>query len=216
MKIALRIATMAAIGVSSACSGTANAPGDSSPISSLEIVAASGGPLETVAGDALRLKVVEVQPDGSTVDPSVTWLANPSRSDLGQDLANVLFILDPGTVQNAAVQVSATVSGATVSGDASANIRIDPAPAGDWTRGAALYGPTGANCAACHGPTGHGSKANPDRTYTLAGLASPIPAPGLNAEPGNAASDPGWNAALFDPRRGECSRRRTLATSSRS
>ncbi len=232
MKIALRIATTAAIGISSACSSSTNGPGDAPPTASLEIVAASGGPLETVAGDAMRLKVVELQPDGSTVDlpagsnvewrspsapvsalppdsedpsplpaaggdPSVTWLSNPSRPDLGEDLANVLFVLDPGSVQNAAVQVSATVSGATVSGDVSATIRVDPTPAGDWTRGAALYGPTGANCAECHGPTGHGSNANPDQTFTLAGLSSGIPAPGLNAEPGNAASDPEWNAALF-------------------
>jgi mono/diheme cytochrome c family protein len=130
--------------------------------------------------------------------PTAAWINNPSRPDRHADLSNVLFALDPGTVQNGAVQVSATLSGPGISAEVSASIAIDPTPAGDWTRGAALYGPSGANCAMCHGPSGHGSAANPDgSSYTLVGVTYPFAAPGINAEPGNAASDPSWNAALF-------------------
>jgi mono/diheme cytochrome c family protein len=198
---------------------------------SLRIVTVSGDALEAVAGDALRLKVVAVTPDGSIDDlpagSQVTWtspsapvtalppdsdapspmpigarptlisLANPSRPDGAADLTNVLFILDPGTDQNAVLQVAATVSSSSISGDVSASLHVAPTPAGDWTRGAALYGSSGANCAMCHGPSGHGSPVNPDGTYAISGAPYEFPAPGLNAEPGNAASDPAWNAALF-------------------
>lgn len=130
--------------------------------------------------------------------PTAAWIDNPSRPDRNADLSNVLFVLDPGTVQNGAVQVSATISGPGASAEVSASIPVDPTPAGDWTRGSTLYGASGANCAMCHGPTGHGSAANPDgSSYTLVGVTYPFAAPGINAEPGNAASDPSWNAALF-------------------
>ena len=130
--------------------------------------------------------------------PTVAWLANPGRSDRNANLANVLFVLDPGTMQNATVDVTATVTGATPSGPVAAKIAIDPAPAGDWTRGALLFGASGANCAECHGATGHGSPGAPAASsYVIAGATYDFPAPGLNAEMGNAASDPAWNAALF-------------------
>jgi mono/diheme cytochrome c family protein len=132
--------------------------------------------------------------------PTGAWIENPSRPDQASDLASVVFVLDPGTAQNATLQVSATVSGATPDGGAgvTANLGVDPTPAGDWTRGEALYGAAGANCAQCHGATGHGTPAaNDDGTYTIAGASYAFPAPGINAEPGNCASDPAWDAALF-------------------
>ena len=75
---------------------------------------------------------------------------------------------------------------------------VSPAPAGDWSRGAALYGAQGANCAECHGATGHGSVSTFGAAkFTIAGATYDFPASGLNAEPGNLASDSAWNAALF-------------------
>ncbi len=234
--IVLRMtATLTAACLGTACSSESTGGGGASlPESrpSLQIVTVAGGPLEPVAGDALRLKVVGGAADGSISDlpvgSQVTWaspsapvkalppdsdapspmpaagaqptlasIANPSRPERAADLTNVLFILDPGTEQNAVLQVSATVTGSSSSGNVSASLNVAPTPAGDWTRGATLYGPSGANCAMCHGPSGHGSPVNPDGTYGIGGTPYEFPAPGLNAEPGNAASDPAWNAALF-------------------
>jgi hypothetical protein len=137
-----------------------------------------------------------IPPPGA--EPTVAWVENPGRPDQATDLANVLFVLDPGTVQNATAKVSATVSGTSLAGDVTGAVTIDPTPAGNWTRGATLYGASGANCAECHGTTGHGSPGAPEATtYTMAGSTYDFPAPGINAEPGNAAGDPAWNAALF-------------------
>ena len=215
----------------SACSSSP----DAAAPPQLQIVTVSGAPLEAVAGDAIALKVVQSQSDGSTsplpaganvawsspggiipivttlppdstaasplpttgAQPTAAWIENPSRPDQAAGLANALFILDPGTVQNGSVQVSATLSG-VMGGNVTAIINVDPTPAGDWTRGAALYGASGANCASCHGATGHGSPGAPDATtYSIAGGTYDFPAPGINAEPGNTAGDPAWNAALF-------------------
>jgi hypothetical protein len=113
-------------------------------------------------------------------------------------LKNVLFILDPGTVENAAVEVAATVSGVAAAGNVTASINVDPTPLGDWTRGSTAYGSGGANCAGCHGATGHGTPLSQGLTvYSYAAGSYDFPAPGLNAEPGNTAGDPAWNAALF-------------------
>jgi mono/diheme cytochrome c family protein len=231
-------------GFAQACSSAPSTSTETSATPSpspFQIVPATGGGLEAVAGDALLVRVVAVGADGSVGDlpagsdvvwtspsapvtalppnsdapspmpvvgsqPTVAWIANPSRPDRSADLANVLFILDPGTVQNAVAEITATVSGASTSSEVTASLtsvevtalfNISATPAGDWTRGATLYGPSGANCAACHGPTGHGSAANADGTYSLDGSPYSFPAPGLNAEPGNTAGDPVWNAALF-------------------
>lgn len=128
-------------------------------------------------------------------NPTGGWIVNPSRPDRQGDLANVVFIFDPGTVQNGTLQVSATVTGASPAGSVTATILVDPTPAGDWTRGATLYA---AACAMCHGATGHGSPGAPEASsYTMEGATYDYPAPGLNAEPGNTAWDPAWNAALF-------------------
>jgi cytochrome c553 len=130
--------------------------------------------------------------------PTAAWIDNPYRPDRAADLKNVLFILDPGTVENAIVQVSATVTGSTGAGDVTASINVDPAPLGDWTRGASVYGSGGANCAGCHGATGHGTPLSEGATvYAYAFGSYDFPAPGLNVEPGNAAGDAAWNAALF-------------------
>jgi mono/diheme cytochrome c family protein len=130
--------------------------------------------------------------------PTAGWIDNPYRPDRNADLGNVLFILDPGTVQNAVVQVSATVAGVASAGNVTANVNVGPTPLGDWTRGSTLYGPGYANCAACHGATGHGTPLVPGATtYSYGGGSYDFPAPGINAEPGNAAGDPAWNAALF-------------------
>jgi mono/diheme cytochrome c family protein len=131
-------------------------------------------------------------------EPTVAWIENPGRPDHASDLTNVLFVLDPGTVQNATVEISATVTGSSLPGSVTASVAIDPTPAGDWTNGATLYGASGANCAQCHGASGHGSPGAPEATtYTMAGDTYDFPAPGINAEPGNTAGNPAWNAALF-------------------
>jgi mono/diheme cytochrome c family protein len=125
-------------------------------------------------------------------DPTAVWIDNADRPDV--DTANTLYVLDPGTAQNGVLTVTASLSGA-VTGTATTTIAVAPAPAGDWTRGAATYAE---NCAACHGQTGHGTPVNADgTTYTMQGKSYAYPAPGLNAEPGNLASDPAWNAALL-------------------
>jgi mono/diheme cytochrome c family protein len=148
--------------------------------------------------------VVTALPPGSTApsplpvplaDPTGAWIDNPGRPDRNADLAGVLFVYDPGTVQNGTLQVSATVRGGSPSGDVTASILVDPTPAGDWTRCGPLYA---ASCASCHGPTGHGSPGAPEASsYVIGGQTYDYPAPGLNAEPGNTAWDPAWNAALF-------------------
>src|SRR5262249_54892519 len=83
-------------------------------------------------------------------------------------------------------------------GSVPATIAVSAGPAGDATRGAALYGASGANCAQCHGATGHGSSETTlgSMMYMLEGQLYAYPAPGLNAEAGNVAGDPDWNAAL--------------------
>jgi mono/diheme cytochrome c family protein len=130
--------------------------------------------------------------------PTAVWIANPNRLEHASDLANVLFILDPGALPNGALTVTATVAGGSPSGSVSATVDVDPTPAGDATRGAAVYGASGANCAECHGDTGHGSQGAPDATsYTIDGNTYDFPAPGLNAEQGNVGADPAWTAALL-------------------
>jgi mono/diheme cytochrome c family protein len=131
----------------------------------------------------------------AVADPTGAWIDNPGRPDRNADLAGLLFVYDPGTVQNGTLQVSATVTGGSPSGNVTASILVDPTPAGDWTRGATLYA---ASCASCHGPTGDGSPGAPEASsYIIGGETYDYPAPGLNAEPGNTAGDPAWNAALF-------------------
>ncbi len=194
------------------------APGD------LTIVSSSGSLTAAVAGDAIALKVMDgadALPSGATVTwsgvphvvaldpastaasplpaagaaPTAAFVTNPGREDLGTHLADVLFVLDPGTT-GGSLTVTATVTGA-VTGTATVSIPVGATPAGDATRGAAVYGSGGANCAYCHGATGHGVDAGPGGMYMFNESTYSFPAPGLNAEPGNLATDPAWNAALL-------------------
>jgi mono/diheme cytochrome c family protein len=133
--------------------------------------------------------------------PTGTFITNPGRPDRA-DRAGLLYVLDAGSSANGTLTVAVTVAGVTI-GDggqttATATIGVSPTPTGDASRGATLYGTGGANCASCHGPTGHGSAA-PDSNgnYLIDGVAYDFPAPGLNTEPGNLAGDPDWNAALL-------------------
>lgn len=186
------------------------------------VASRSGAPLELAAGEALPLKIVAQLDDGTVRDlppdagvqwtspatvvalspeeggdgagalpaacdaPSAVFVQNPARPEHDQDLQGVLFALDPGSQPGAELQVSALVDGV---GAVSASVQVDPAPVGDPSRGAQRYGPAGFGCAACHGATGHG----PPSSARSAGVG----APGLNAEPGNLASDPAWSAALL-------------------
>jgi hypothetical protein len=201
------------------CSSSAGAPAD------LTIAASSGSLAAAVAGDAIALKIMDGAnelPSGATVtwsgvptvtalDPSSTadsplptagsaptaaFVTNPGRTDVSADIADVLFVLDPGTTAGASLQLTATVTGA-VTGTATVSIPVGATPAGDATRGAMRYGTAGADCAYCHGATGHGVDAAPDGTYAFNNASYAFPAPGLNAEDGNLASDPAWNAALL-------------------
>jgi mono/diheme cytochrome c family protein len=108
--------------------------------------------------------------------PTAFWLQNPTHySDA--ELSGVLFITDPGTVSGGAISVVADVSG-SLTAHLTASIAVSSVPTGDPTNGATLYA---AQCASCHGATGHGT-AN---------------GPGINAESGNVASDPTWNSGLM-------------------
>jgi mono/diheme cytochrome c family protein len=189
---------------------------------SLSIVASSGDELQGVAGDALALKVVQANgalPTGTTVtwsgathvtalaptstaanplppagaEPTAAFIDNPGRADRDADLAGVLFILDPGTGDDAALEITATVSGA-VSGTATVKIPIGPTPAGDASAGSAPYS---SNCAPCHGAQAAGTTQGANGAFVIEGASYPYPAPGLNTASGNLGSDPGWNAALL-------------------
>jgi mono/diheme cytochrome c family protein len=197
-----------------------NASADSN--ASLQAVAGDAIPLKVVvvdgddsthdlpAGAAVAWTspaAVEAMPSDSTADspipapgaqPIAGWIGNPGRADLAASLANVLFIFDAGTAPNGSLQVSATVTGGSPSGDVTASIAVGPTPAGDATRGATLYGTGGANCAECHGATAHGSPEGADATsFVIMGKPYDFPAPGLNAEDGNVAGDPDWTPALL-------------------
>jgi hypothetical protein len=190
----------------------------------LTIVAASGS-LGAVAGDALALKVANGNAD-LPADATITWsgaptvtalapagtapsplpapgdaptavfVENPWRPDIASEIADVLFFLDPGKSAGGEVTVTATVGG-SVTGTATISIPVGPTPAGDAAHGATLYGNSGVQCNYCHGDTGHGTDAGADGMYSYNNGSYPYPAPGLNAESGNLAGDPTWNAALL-------------------
>jgi hypothetical protein len=148
--------------------------------------------------------VTASSPDGTPADnaypatggasPVGIWVANPSRTDRAADLSGVLFVLDSGSA-GGSISVTAAVSGAA-SGSATALVAVSAAPMGDATRGAMLYGESGANCAECHGTTGGGSPmANADGSYTIDQKSYSFPAPPIDGEMGNAAAE--WSSALF-------------------
>ena len=127
--------------------------------------------------------------------PTAMWIANPSRPDRAADLSGVLFVLDAGSTPGGSVTVTADVTGMSP-GSATATIPVSASPDGDATRGATLYGSSAADCAECHGETGHGTTASADATaFMIDGNSYPFPAPPIDGESGNAAAE--WSAALF-------------------
>ncbi|HET9627167.1 MAG TPA: c-type cytochrome [Kofleriaceae bacterium] len=203
--------------------------GDDAKVTGYQIVAEQGSSLTAVAGDAVQLKVVETLDDGNTRDvpgdTKVTWTApptitslapddttsaspmpapgadptgfflnNPTRGDAAADLRGTLFVLDAGASGAGSIAVSATVPGQAA--PITASVVVGPTPAGDATKGKTTYRN---NCAICHGQTGDGSPPNPDGSYTIDGLKSDFPAPGLNNAPGAGfvGGDPDWNAAVL-------------------
>jgi mono/diheme cytochrome c family protein len=208
-------------------SGDAGSPDAGPGLGVLQIVSVSGAPLAAVAGDALGLKVVQVQPGGAALDlpsdVSVTWSApptvvalppystqqipiwvfadiptayfidNPGRPDHGMDLNGVLFVLDPGTSPGASVTVTAQVTSGTGAGQVTATVSVGQGLSGDAGAGAATYR---ACCSPCHGGSASGSPPL-DGGFVLDGVIYPYPAPALNANRGNLAADPSWNAALL-------------------
>lgn len=152
----------------------------------------SGAPLVTAQVPAARDDSPFPAPANQ---PTAVFLSNPLRPDREADLMGVLFILDAGASASASIAVTATLTdGPVVTG----TVAVTAAAQGDAKRGAVVYGASGTNCARCHGETGHGSPANADgTTYTFDHATYDFPAPGINAEDGNLASDPGWTTVLF-------------------
>lgn len=135
-------------------------------------------------------------PPGDT--PTAFLLVNAARVDLSPSLANVVFVLDAGAKSSTlALDVHVTKAGGA-DAHATATIAVVPTPKGDASHGQTVYA---AACATCHGDTGHGTSSPLSGTsppeYTIDGKPYLFPAPGLNAEPGNVAGDPDWNAGLF-------------------
>jgi mono/diheme cytochrome c family protein len=157
-------------------------------------VAWSGPP--TVTATAPDATPADTPYPATGAAPTAFWIANPSRTDRAADLGGVLFVLDAGSAAGGLVPVTAAVTGTSHDGSASVSIAIAAGPDGDATRGATLYGAAGANCAECHGATGQGSPASTDGTnFSIDGQTYSFPAPGLDAEPGNAGAE--WSAPLF-------------------
>jgi mono/diheme cytochrome c family protein len=153
------------------------------------------GPPTVMASDPSGMATATPYPATGGADPVAIWVSNPPRTDHATDLGGVLFILDSGKA-GGSVSVTATVSG-TGASTATASVAVSATPPGDATRGATLYAAAGANCAECHGATGHGSPDSTDNgmTFPIDGMSSSFPAPGLNAEDGNAAAE--WSPELF-------------------
>jgi hypothetical protein len=216
---------LAVLGLSACSNSSSSSSSGTGTPGTLTIAATSGSLTAAVAGDAIALKIMdgtEALPSGATVtwsgvptaaaldpdstadsplpapgdEPTAAFLTNPGRADVASDLADVLFILDPGTAGGGSLKLTATITGA-VTGTATVSIPVGATPAGDATRGATLYGPNGADCAFCHGATAHGTDAGPDGMFSYNNSKYSFPAPGLNTEEGNVGSDPGWNAALL-------------------
>jgi mono/diheme cytochrome c family protein len=194
----------------------------SSPTSTgVAIQSATGRDLTSVvAGDAVALELVETFSDGSTkpaadamwtapativpldpdstanspipafgATPTAVFVDNTLRPDRNDDLSGVLFVLDRGTAGG-----STTVTATSGSSTATLMIAVAVTPAGDAMRGATTYA---AGCATCHGAMAQGTTANADGSYMFDGGTYSYPAPGLDTEMGNLASDPDWNAALL-------------------
>jgi hypothetical protein len=134
-----------------------------------------------------------------SLSPLAFFVTNPFRTDRS-DYAGVLFVVQQGNTDNPNVTVTATVDGF---GTTTTYVPIRAPLIGDPDAGAAAY--VALKCSNCHGATGAGSPMNDAGTFTLQGGTYAFPAPPLNACAGNcaygdgggAATDPGWNGALF-------------------
>lgn len=113
-------------------------------------------------------------PEPTANQATVMWLDNPTRFS-STDLSGVLWVLAAANTASQ-IEVKATVTSAGKTSSQTALVTVQPGPKGDATRGKALHS---ANCASCHGATGHGQG-----DY-----------PGINGEQGNPAAE--WSAALF-------------------
>jgi mono/diheme cytochrome c family protein len=125
-------------------------------------------------------------------EPTGTFIANPARTDITDDISGVLFVLDPGTSGSGMLEVSATVStdpGTPIT----ASIAVSSTPTGDATRGQQSYLE---DCSNCHGATGDGTTVGSDGMYNILGVEYSYPAPGLN-HAANIAGSSTWSAALL-------------------
>jgi mono/diheme cytochrome c family protein len=105
------------------------------------------------------------------------WLLDPPHYSEAE-LSGVLWVMGEGSAPSPGLPVTATISGVVPGGIATATLPVAAMPAGDIDRGKAIYA---ANCADCHGASGHGTS----------------DFPGLNGEDGHVAGDPAWSAALL-------------------
>ena len=171
-------------------------------------------------GDAIALELVETFSDGSTkpaadptwtapttvvpldpdstadspipafgATPTAVFVDNTLRPDRNDDLSGVLFVLDDGSAGG-----STTVTATSGSSTATLMLAVAATPAGDAAGG---VGRRAARRTTCHGAMAQGTTANADGSYTVDGGTYSYPAPGLDTETGNLASDPAWNAALL-------------------
>jgi mono/diheme cytochrome c family protein len=155
-----------------------------------------GGPPTVTATAPDATPAANPYPASAATRPTAMWIANPARSDVDPDLEGLLFVLDAGSAPGGQLTISASVTGGPLDGQTSATVAVAASPDGDATRGARLYGATGANCSECHGATAKGSPANADgATYEIDGMSYSFPAPPIDAESGNAAAE--WSAPLF-------------------
>ncbi|HEX4453965.1 MAG TPA: c-type cytochrome [Kofleriaceae bacterium] len=154
------------------------------------IQSATGRDLTSVvAGDALALELVETFSDGSTQPASgATWTAPITVETLDPD----------STADSPIPAFGATPTSVFVDNALRVDRNDDLAgvlfvlDAGS-TAGAVFA----AGCATCHGVMAAGTMANADGSFTVDGGTYAYPAPGLDTEMGNLASDPDWNAALL-------------------
>ncbi len=149
--------------------------GTTKALASDATVAWSGPPVVTA------LPIGGTPADSILPQPGATatamWIQNPDHLTAAQ-VAGVLYILDTGSAPSPSIGVTAVVTGgAAPAGQATATIPIAPFPAGEASRGQALYA---ANCASCHGAKGEGGSG-----------------PGLNSAPDNVAGDDGWTPQLL-------------------
>ena len=177
-----------------------------------QIVAAGGGPLTAVVGDAFRLSVVESLSDGTTQPLSsgatVTWSglatvtalpegSSPSDSILPApgDSPTAFWIENPEHLTPAQVAGIAYVldagTAANPSVQVSATVGGASTPAGSASATLAIGAfPTGS---AARGQTLYA--ANCSACHGAAGEGAS--APGLNNEPDHVAGDPGWTAPML-------------------